>query len=172
MMRKTCELCKYVGKWASLTSTVQSRWVSEGSFPLRPPNTHFELNLREPKCPQAPVSNTHLNSPKLKILDRTLTRLTFALLHENLRLLIGSVNIMGCVYACMLYQRTLKLVLVYTCLVPQATEELRLRERYLDLRRPVMQHNLRLRSQVAMAMREFLIHKHGMCIHGSLIPST
>lgn len=25
-----------------------------------------------------------------------------------------------------------------------------------------MQHNLRLRSQVAMAMREFLIHKHGM----------
>lgn len=41
MMRKTCELCKYmyVGKWVSLTSTVQSRWVSEGSFPLHPPNT-------------------------------------------------------------------------------------------------------------------------------------
>ena len=104
MMRKTCELCKYVGKWASLTSTVQSRWVSEGSFPCVPQTLHFELNLREPKCPQAPVSNTHLNFPKLKILDRTLTRLTFALLHENLRLLIGSVNIMGCVYACMLYQ--------------------------------------------------------------------
>ena len=76
--------------------------------PCIPQTLHFELNLREPKCPQAPVSNTHLNSPKLKILDRALTRLTFALLHENLRLLIGSVNIMGCVYACMLYQRTLK----------------------------------------------------------------
>lgn len=39
-------------------------------------------------------------------------------------------------------------------------EELALRERPLELRRPALQTTLRLRSQVAMAMREFLIHKH------------
>jgi len=50
-------------------------------------------------------------------------------------------------------------------IILQAMEELRLRERQLDLRRPTMQHNLRLRSQVAMAMREFLIHEHGKHTH-------
>ena len=35
-------------------------------------------------------------------------------------------------------------------------DDIRLRYRYVDLRRPSMQHNLRLRSQVSKAMREFL----------------
>ena len=43
----------------------------------------------------------------------------------------------------------------------QASDELVLRERQLHLRRPEMQYNLRLRSQVAMAMREFFVYKHG-----------
>ena len=38
----------------------------------------------------------------------------------------------------------------------QANEELRLKYRYLDLRREEMLNNLRLRHQVTMAMREFL----------------
>ncbi|XP_064399986.1 aspartate--tRNA ligase, mitochondrial-like [Halichondria panicea] len=41
------------------------------------------------------------------------------------------------------------------------TEELRLRERQLELRTPHTQRNLRLRSEVAMAMREYLAHEHG-----------
>ncbi|EGG19450.1 aspartyl-tRNA synthetase [Cavenderia fasciculata] len=36
------------------------------------------------------------------------------------------------------------------------TEEMRLRHRYVDLRRPDVQHNIRLRSRVAMAARDFL----------------
>ena len=39
-----------------------------------------------------------------------------------------------------------------------------MRERQLDLRRAAMQRNLRLRSQVAMTMREFLVHQHGVCV--------
>ena len=35
-------------------------------------------------------------------------------------------------------------------------DDIRLRYRYVDLRRPAMQHNLRLRSQVSKAMRHFL----------------
>ncbi|TYZ62867.1 hypothetical protein PybrP1_012899 [[Pythium] brassicae (nom. inval.)] len=37
-----------------------------------------------------------------------------------------------------------------------ASEEARLRHRYLDLRRPVLQQNLQLRSQVSLATRTFL----------------
>ena len=33
--------------------------------------------------------------------------------------------------------------------------------RYLDLRHSVMQRNLRLRSEVVMRMREFLVRRHG-----------
>ena len=39
-------------------------------------------------------------------------------------------------------------------------DDLRLRYRYVDLRRPVMQQNLQLRSQVTRLMREFM-HRHG-----------
>lgn len=40
-------------------------------------------------------------------------------------------------------------------------EALRMRYRYLDLRSVQMQHNLRLRSQVVMRMREYLCNHHG-----------
>ncbi|CAH1272575.1 DARS2 [Branchiostoma lanceolatum] len=43
----------------------------------------------------------------------------------------------------------------------QVNEHLRLKHRYLDLRGSQLQHNLRLRSQVIMKMREFLINTHG-----------
>jgi aspartyl-tRNA synthetase len=37
-----------------------------------------------------------------------------------------------------------------------ANEEVRLKHRYVDLRRPEMQHNIRLRHKVSIAIREFL----------------
>jgi aspartyl-tRNA synthetase len=39
---------------------------------------------------------------------------------------------------------------------PQATEELRFKHRYVDLRRPSMQRNFKLRHQAALAVRNFL----------------
>lgn len=41
----------------------------------------------------------------------------------------------------------------------RSKEQLRLEYRYIDLRFPDMQHNLRLRSKMLMKMREFLINK-------------
>lgn len=41
----------------------------------------------------------------------------------------------------------------------KAKEGLRMRYRYLDLRFPEMQRNMRARSQMLAAMREFLVHE-------------
>lgn len=42
----------------------------------------------------------------------------------------------------------------------KAKESIRMQYRYLDLRFPLMQRNLRVRSQVLMKMREFLVNNH------------
>lgn len=42
----------------------------------------------------------------------------------------------------------------------KAKEPLRMQYRYLDLRFPQMQRNLRVRSEVLMKMREFLVNNH------------
>ena len=160
-MSKTCELCKYVGSTHQHSSFQMG---FGGSFPLHPPNT------RGPKIflggmPPGPRKQHTLPPPQTQNPRQNPDQ-------GNFCTVVGSVSILGRVYACILYisEDIGSQCLCTLCLVLQATEELRLRERYLDLRRPVLQHNLRLRSQVAMAMREFLIHKHGMCIHDSLIP--
>lgn len=44
---------------------------------------------------------------------------------------------------------------------PKVKESLRLEHRYLQLRHESMQRNIRLRSEIAMKMREFLIRSHG-----------
>jgi aspartyl-tRNA synthetase len=45
---------------------------------------------------------------------------------------------------------------------PQQTkEQLRLQYRFLDLRRTELQHNIRLRSKVAMAIRDILANEFG-----------
>ena len=66
-----------------------------------------------------------------------------------------------------MYDARLHVSLIVTLSLPpplQVGEELQLSERPLYLRLPKMQHNIQLRSKVAMAMRETL-NKHGsyMC---------
>lgn len=43
----------------------------------------------------------------------------------------------------------------------KAKESLRMQYRYLNLRFPYMQHNLRVRSEMLMKMREFLVNNCG-----------
>lgn len=44
---------------------------------------------------------------------------------------------------------------------------MRMQYRYIDLRSATMQRNLRVRSQMIMKMREFLVNKHGRLIKES-----
>lgn len=55
----------------------------------------------------------------------------------------------------------------------QAKEELRMRHRYLDLRRPEVQDAIRMRSDVCMTTRKFFVEDHGarlsFCRHGTAL---
>lgn len=59
-------------------------------------------------------------------------------------------------------------MVVVFALVQQKSELLRMQYRYLDLRSPYMQKSLRLRSQLAMKMREHLCNVHGVYVSTSV----
>jgi len=53
-----------------------------------------------------------------------------------------------------------------------STEETRLKYRYIDLRRPSMQHNLVLRHKITMAIREFLDKEHFLEIETPILANS